>query len=151
MAKLYATRGAQNVMNSEFIFNFNDTIVDINGATKDFGTTIASAPVAHIINLPPGAQIIGGDLIVETQGVGPTAYTVALGVTGNTACYLAASSLLAAADTRYALLTTSLLASNTGLNILLTMVDSVAAATAGKFRISIQWKTDGKMNEATPS
>jgi hypothetical protein len=151
MAKLYASRGAQPVMNSEFIFNFNDTITDVNGVVKDFGTTIASAPVAYVISLPPGAQIIGGDLIVETAGVGPTAYTVALGVLGNAACYLAASSLLAAANTRYALLTTGLLASNGGLNILMTMVDSVAAASAGKFRVSIQWKMDGRQTEATPS
>jgi hypothetical protein len=148
MAKLYKTRGAQPCMVSEFIFNFNDTIVDINGATKDFGAaTIASAPVVDIISLPPGAQILGGDLVVETAGVGPTAYTVALGVSGDAACYLAASDLLAAASTRYALLVTKVLASKTGLDVRLTMVDSVALATAGRFRVTVMWKLDGRTTD----
>ena len=151
MAKLFAARGAQYVKSAEFIFNFNDTMVDIAGATKDFGTTIASAPIVDIINLPVGAEIIGGHLVVETQGVGPTAYSVKLGVVGDDACYLAASDLLAAASTRYALLLTKTLASKAGLNIRMTMVDSVAAATAGKFRVTVLYKLDGQINEAVPA
>ena len=152
MSLIQPTRTAQRVLCSEYVFNFNDTVVDINGVTKDYGSaTIASAPVADIIKLPKGAEIVGGHLVVETQGAGPTAYTVALGVAGNAACYLAASDLLAAANTRYPLLLTSTLASNTGLNLRLTMVDSVAVATAGKFRITVLWKIDGKSDEVVPN
>jgi len=152
MAKLFPTRGAQYLMNSEFIFNFNDTAVDSVSVTlKTFGSVFTDAIVLDCINLPPSAQLVGGDLIVETAGVGPTAYTAAFGVPGNAAIYLAASSLLAAANTRYAFLTTTLLGSITGLNVRMTIASTVANATAGRFRATIQWKIDGRMNEATPA
>jgi len=147
MALLKPTRGAQYPLIKEFVFNFNDTIVDVNGVTKDFGTTIASAPVAKIMTLPVGAVVCGGELIVEVAGVGPTAYTVALGTSANAASLLAASSLLAAADTRYAILLTKQLDTNAGLDVQLTMVDSVAAATAGKFRVRIMYTIDNRANE----
>lgn len=150
MALLKPVRGAQYPLVKEFVFNFNDTIADINGVVKDFGSaTIASAPVADIIPLPPGAVVCGGELIVETQGAGPTAYTVKLGVAGNDACFLAASDLLAAANTRYPLLLTSQLASNGGANVRLTMVDSVALATAGKFRVRVMYTIDNRANESS--
>jgi hypothetical protein len=152
MAKLFATRGAQPVMSSEFIFSYNDTAVDsVTGTTKTFGSVFGDVIVFDCIPLPPGAQVVGGDLVVETQGVGPTAYTVALGVAGNTACYLAATSLLAAANTRTALLLTSALASNNGANVRMTINSTVANASAGKFRITIQWKMDGRQTNATPA
>mgnify|MGYP001371804100 CR=1 FL=1 len=152
MSLIRPTRSAQRVLCSEYIFNFNDTVVDINGATKDYGSaTIASAPVADIIKLPLGAQIVGGDLVVVTAGVGPTAYTVKLGIAGNDACYLAASDLLAAANTRYALLLTTANASNAGADIRLTMVDSVAVSTAGKWKLTVLWKIDGKTDEVYPN
>lgn len=150
MAKLYAARGAQYVLSSEFIFNFNDTITDINGVVKDFGTTIASAPVADIIKLPPGAQVVGGDIVIETAGVGPTAYTIDLGVAGATTCFASAFDLKGAVNARTALLLTGLNNTYTGKDIRLTMVDSVAAATAGRFRITVLWKLDGKVNEVYP-
>jgi hypothetical protein len=154
MAKLTACRGSQYVQSSEFIFSFNDTMVDIAGATRTFGSTLADLTAAatfDIINLPPGAQILGGDIVVEVQGVGPTGYTAALGISGNTAIYAAATSLTGAANTRTALLLTSVLGSNNGVNIRMTMAGSAAVATAGKWRITVMWKADGKQNEAQPS
>ncbi len=152
MSALKATRAAQEVLCSEFVFNFDDTFVDINGVSKTFGAGgVAVALVADIIKLPKGAQIVGGDLVVETQGVGPTAYTAALGIAGDTACYLAANDLLAASSTRTALLLTKPLASNTGTDIRITMVNSVAAATAGKVRITVLWKLDGRATTAVPN
>jgi hypothetical protein len=152
MAKLFATRGCGYVKSAEFIFNFNDTITDVNGVLKDFGSAvIASAPVAAVINMPVGAQVIGGDLVVETPGVGPTAYSLAVGVSGDAACFLAASDLLAAANTRYPFLTTKLLSCIGGKNIQVTMVDSVALATAGRWRLTVTYKLDGQMLEAVPA
>ena len=92
-------------------------------------------------------MVCGGELIVEVAGVGPTAYTVALGTSANAASLLAASSLLAVADTRYAILLTKQLDTNAGLDVQLTMVDSVAAATAGKFRVRIMYTIDNRANE----
>jgi len=148
-----ATRGAQYVMCSEAgTFNFNDTIVDINGVTKDLGSaTIASAPVADIINLPVSTEVVGGHVAILIAGVGPTAYTIDLGVAGATTAYVAAASLLGAAATKVALTFANPRASSTGLNVRMTMVDSVALATAGAWRIVILWKSDGKMDNATPS
>jgi hypothetical protein len=152
MARLYPTRGAQPVMSSEFVFSFNDTAADsVSGVVKTFGSVFGDVIVFDCIPLPPGAQVVGGDLVVETAGVGPTVYTAALGVAGNTACYLAATSLLSAANTRTALLLTTALASNTGLNVRLTINSTVANASAGKFRVTIQWKMDGRQTDATPS
>ena len=51
MTKLIATRGQQYPLVAEFIFNFGDTMVDINGALKDFKTV--GSTVVDAINLPP--------------------------------------------------------------------------------------------------
>lgn len=153
MAVLKATRTSQDVLCAEFIFNYNDTAVDsVAGTSKTFGSVYTDAIVFDCINLPTGAQIVGGDVVVETQGAGPTAYTLALGVAGNTACYLAATSLLTAAQTRSALLLTSPLASSAGANIRATIASTVANATAGKFRITVLYKIDGRGGrEVTPA
>lgn len=153
MAVLKAQRTSQDVLCAEFIFNYNDTAVDsVAGTSKTFGSVYTDAIVFDCINLPTGAQIVGGDLVVETQGVGPTAYTLALGVAGNTACYLAATSLLTAASTRTALLLTAPIASNAGANIRATIASTVANASAGKFRITVLYKIDGRGGrEVTPA
>ena len=152
MALIKPTRGAQYVMCSEYAFAFNDTVVDIAGVTKDYGSaTIASAPVADIINLPPFTEVVGGQVTIVVQGVGPTAYTISLGVAGATTAYVTAADLLSAINTKVALTYANPRASSGGLNVRLTMVDSVAVSTAGSWRISILWKTDGKMDNATPA
>lgn len=150
MALIQATRGAQKVMSTEFAANFNDTMKDINGATKSFGSVFGDAGVFEVINLPIGAVVIGGDLIVETQGVGPTAYTVAVGHSGAAAGFLAATTLLSAAGTRVAL--TGLgLAANDGKNVRITIASSVANATAGKFRVRLEYVIDGRVEEVNPN
>lgn len=148
MATLKKTRGAQYPLVAEFVFNFDDTAVDsVSGASKTFGAVFADDIVFDCIPLPVGAQVIGGDLIVETQGVGPTAYTAKVGVSGADACFLAASDLLAAANTRYALLLTSEEAGNTGKDVRLTISSTVANATAGKARLRVMYTIDGRVNE----
>jgi hypothetical protein len=152
MALIKPTRGAQYVVCSEYAFAFNDTVVDINGVTKDYGSvTIASAPVTDIINLPLGAEVVGGQVTVVTQGVGPTAYTIDLGVAGATTAFVSAANLNAAINTKTILTYANPRAASGGLNLRLTMVDSVAVSTAGAWRISVLWKIDGKMDNATPS
>lgn len=145
MALKKITRAAQWPLVTEFTASFNDTAKDtVTGATKGFGTTIAENLILDAIALPQGAVVCGGEVIVETQGVGPTAYTVKLGVAGDDACFLAASDLLAAANTRYPLLLTKQLAANDGKDLRLTMASTVAAATAGKFRIRVMYTIDGR-------
>lgn len=144
MALKKATRGAQRVQMSEFVANYNDTAVDaVTGATKGFGTTIAENLVFDSNLLPVGAVITQGELIVETAGVGPTAYTVAIGTSDGTAL-LAATSILATGRTVF---TTLGLAANAGVNIRITMASTVAVATAGKFRVRVYFTIDGKVDE----
>lgn len=151
MALLKAARTSQDVQAAEFVFNYNDTAVDsvAGGTAKTFGSVYTDAIVFDAINMPAGATIIGGELIVETAGVGPTAYTAALGVSGNTAALLAATSLLATGRT--ALLLTTPLLCNAGANVRLTIASTVANATAGKFRVRVMYTIDGRAEEVVPS
>jgi hypothetical protein len=148
MAVLKASRTAQYPLVADFTFNFDDTAVDsVTGVSKTFGDTYTDAIIFDAIPMPVGAVICGGELIVETQGVGPTAYTVKLGIAGNDACYLAATSLLTADNTRTALLLTSALASNAGANIRMTIASTVADASAGKFRLRVMYTLDRRASE----
>ena len=148
MTVLKKTRGAQYPLVAEFVFNFNDTALDsVTGASKTFGSVYTDAIIFDAIPLPVGAQVIGGDLFVETQGVGPTAYTAKLGVSGADAIFLAASDLLAAANTRYALLLTSEEGAVDGKDLRLTIASTVANATAGKFRVRVMYTIQGRANE----
>lgn len=161
MARKQASRTAQKILVSEFAFSYNDWVIDsADGAKKTFGSTVAlsadptetglTGPVANTItfdgiNMPPGAVVVGGELIVETAGVGPTAYTVSLGIAANTAALLAATSLLAAGRTP--LLLTAPLTSGNGQNLRATVAYTVANATAGKFRLRVQYTIDGRAEE----
>lgn len=151
MALLQQTRGSQPLQVSEFIFNFNDTMKDVNGAVKTFGSVYTDAGNFEIIKLPPGAQIVGGDIVVETQGVGPTAYTINLGTSGGAAILASAFDLKGAVNARSALLLTTLTGATstlTGLDVRMAVTSSVANATAGKWRITVLWKLDGRTTES---
>ncbi len=152
MAKLAATRTSQDVLCAEFIFNYNDTAKDsVSGTDKTFGSTFTDNIVFDAINLPSGCQILGGDLVIETAGAGPTAYTIAIGTAAAPAAYLAATSLSTAAGTRTALLLTAPLGSVGGANVRVTVASTVANATAGKARITVMYKLDGRGGrEVTP-
>lgn len=146
MSTLQKTRSAQRILSSEFVFNFNDTMTDVNGVTKTFGSVFGDAGTFEIMNLPNGAVIVGGELIVQTAGVGPTVYTAALGVVGGSGSdLLAATSLLAAARTA---LTGLGLVANAGKNVTLTIASTVANATAGTVRARVNYTIDNRADEA---
>lgn len=146
MAKLTATRGAQYPLFAEFTFNFDDTMADINGVTKSFGSTYTDAIVCTPVNLPEGAVIVGGELVVETAGVGPTAYTAALGDSSSATRYLGATTLLSAARTAL-----TLTGYRTTENLRLTIASTVANASAGKFTIRVLYVIPNKVNESVPN
>ena len=148
MPLIQATRGAQPVMSAEAVFSFNDTMRDINGVLKTFGSNFNDAGVFDAINLPLGAVVVGGELIVETAGVGPTAYTAAIGHSGNATAFLAATDLKTAARTA---LTGLGLAANDGKNLRITIASTVANATAGKFRVRVNYTIDGRITEVNPN
>jgi len=163
--KKQATRSAQWPMVAEFTFNFNDWVVDsADGVKKTFGSTVANSAdpseagltgaaaatvVFDAIAMPRGAVIMGGEMIVETAYVGPTAATLKAGIAGNDAALLAATDIKTAART--ALLLTSPLLCNSGSNIRITVPYTVANATAGKVRLRVFYTIDDKANEVIPN
>lgn len=160
MAKLFTTRGSQNVQVAEFVASWNDTMVDVNGALKDMGA-VTAGDIFKAISLPPNVEIIGGEMQVEVQGVGPTAYTVAVGRSADGLAFTEAS-LLAATDLKTAVGTrTALTLTDADVNpgfqsavpndIFIQLVRSVAVATAGKFVLRVMFVQRGKIDEAVPA
>lgn len=148
MALKKATRGAQKLMSTEFVFSFDDTMADVTGLVKTFGSVFTDAGTFEVINLPSGAVVVGGDLIVEAAGVGPTAYTASVGHSGSATALLAATDLKSAARTA---LTGLGLAFNDGKNVRITIASTVANASAGKFRLRLEYVIDGRVEEVNPN
>ncbi len=166
MAKLNAARTAQYILSAEFVFNFNDYVTDsVDQVKKTFGSSTALADPAGLvpgltaptglvfdcINIPQGATIVGGEVIVETAyaGVG-TGATLSLGIAGSTTALVNAMDLDAAtAGSRTALTLTAPLVANAGTNLRLTTAGLTAAgATAGKVRVRVEYTIDGRSMEA---
>jgi len=148
MAVLKAARTAQQPLVAEFVFNFNDTAVDTVALTsKTFGSTYTDALVFDAIPMPVGAVICGGEVVVETAYVGPTASTVSVGIAGATTSLAATVDLLTATRTALTLSTTAMFKGNTGTNIRLTFAHTVANATAGKARVRVMYTLDGRAQE----
>lgn len=167
MARLNASRTAQYLLMAELAFAFNNWVVDsVDGAKKTFGSTAANSTdpsepgltagtglVFDCIPLPPGAVIVGGEVIVEQAyaGIGAGA-TLSLGIAGSTTALVNALDLDAAtAGARTALTLTAPMLANTGQNLRLTLAGLTATATAGKVRIRVQYTIDGKSNEVQHS
>lgn len=161
MGKLLASRTAQYPMFAEFVFNYNQWVIDsADGTKKTLGSTVAlstdptetalNGPAANTIvfdaiPLPIGAVIVGGEIIVETAYAGSTAATVSAGIAGTTTAFANAVDMKTAART--ALTITSPLTSNAGQNVRLTIAYTVANATAGKVRVRVMYTIDGRTNE----
>ena len=165
--KKLATRTAQYPLCAEFVFNYNEWVVDsVDGVKKTFGSTVvnstdplesgltaATGLVFDAINIPPYATITGGEVIVETAFVGIGAgATLSLGIAGSTTALINALDLdAAAAGSRTALTLTAPLLANAGANLRLTTAGLAATATAGKVRLRVQYTIDGRGNELVPA
>lgn len=169
MAKLNASRTAQYPLVAEFVFKFNDYVTDsVDLVKKTFGSTVALADPASLVsgltapaglvfdavNLPYGATVVGGEVIVEEAFVGIGAgATLSLGVAGNTTALVNAMDLdAAAAGSRTALVLTAPMVANTGTALRLTTAGLTAGgATAGKARIRVMFTVDGRAMETYPN
>jgi len=161
MALLQTARGAQYVLESELVINWNDTMVEVGGVTKDMGA-VTAGDVFKAVFLPPNSEIVGGEVQVEVAGVGPTAFTIEAGTSsdGTAANFvnnmLGVSDLKAAVGVTYPLVKTAA-AVNPGLqsavpnDVFIRLIRSVAVATAGKAVLRVQYILRGKINEAVPS
>lgn len=142
MAKLTQSRAAQTVLVQEYVFSFGDTVVDTAGANKNF-YAFGGDPQFALARMPVGAVVIGGDVIVETAYVGPTAATLSVGDSGSATKYASAVNLLAGARTAL----TIPAGVTAGLDIVGKLTLTVANATAGKVRVRVMYTIEGRGNE----
>lgn len=148
MAKLKAARTAQYPLMAEFTFNFDDTAVDtVAGTEKTFGSTFGQSLVFEAIPLPPNANVIGGEIIVETAYATSTAATISVGDSASATRYANAVDLKTAART--ALTLTGF--RGAGENIRLAVNATVANATAGKATVRVLYTVQGRANEVQVS
>lgn len=144
MALLKASRTAQWPLMAEFTFNFDDTAVDtVAGTTKTFGSTFGQSLVFDAIPLPPNANVIGGEIIVETAYATSTAATISVGDSASATRYANAVDLKTAART--ALTLTGF--RGAGENIRLAVNATVANATAGKATVRVLYTVQNRSNE----
>lgn len=144
MAALKPTRTAQYPLLAEFTFNFDDTAIDsVAGTSKTFGSTFGQTLVFDAIGLPANANVIGGEIIVETAYATSTAATISVGDATSATRYANGVDLKTAARTA---LTLTGYRSN-GENIRLTVNATVANATAGKATVRVLYTVQGRANE----
>ena len=147
MSVLKAARTTQNVVTSEFTFNFDDTMIDKDGVSKDF-KTVGTSFVGDVINLPPSSIVTGGEVVTETAVTGSTAYNVSIGDSGSATRYLGATDRVTAGRT--ALVPTGFVNVD-GLNLRLTVAPTAAAATAGVVTVRVSYMVRGKANDVVPN
>ena len=145
MAKLIPSRAAQTVLSAEFTFEFADTMLDVNGVLKDFKTV--GSTVVDAINLPPRAIVVGGEVVTETAVTGSTAYNISVGDSVSATRYLGATDRTAAGRT--ALVPTGYVGN--GENLRVTVAPTVAASTAGKVTVRVQYIMRDRWSETVPN
>lgn len=145
MAILKAARSAQYLMEAEFSFTIGDTMTNTSGVSDAFASV--ASHVFDVINLPPGAVVMSGEIVTDTAFVGSTAYNVTVGDSVSANRYLGTTDKTTA--TRTALVPTGYLGQ--GENIRLTVTPTVAPATAGKITLRVVYAQTGRGNETTPA
>lgn len=144
MSKLFASRGSQNVQCAEFTFEYDDTMLDTSGALKDFGKTNTATSTFEVINLPPDAVVVGGDLITETAFDAAT-YNVSVGDADSATRYLGSTDKKGVGRTP---LVPTGHRSNGNLRITVTAAD---ACTTGKATLRVLFITPNRVTEVYPS
>jgi hypothetical protein len=145
MANLTAARQSQFVMEAEFVFSIGDTMTNTSGAEDNFHTV--AAHIFDVINLPPNAIVVGGEVVTETAVTGSTAYNITVGDSGVANRYLGTTDRTAAGRT--ALVPTGFVSD--GENLRLTVTPTVAASTAGKISVKVMYIQRGRANENVTS
>lgn len=141
---LKSIRTAQYPLVAEFVFNYNDTMVDVVGVPQDYGASaIRTNAVFETIPLPGNAIVVGGDITVDVPYVGPTTATIGVGDMNALNRYATAVDMKTAART--ALTLTGYRGS--GENLRFTINTTVAVATAGKVSVRAAYIVTGRANE----
>lgn len=150
MATLLATRGHQDVLVAEFVFNYNDKMINTAGNLVDFGETNpgGAAGAFDIINLPPNSIVVGGSFWTDTT-FDTAGYDVIIGDSGSTNRYFTTKDVKTASATAEPFLLPNYL--NTGgLNLRFTFA-SDDVCTAGKMTIRVQYVIRGRTSEIVPT
>lgn len=165
--KKLASRSAQWPLVAEFVFNYNDWVVDsVDGVKKTFGSTVANSVdpaepnltaatgvVFDCLKLPRGAYITGVEVLVETAFVGiGVGATLSLGIAGSATALVNAADLDAAtAGSKLTVATFNPVLANSGQDIRLTTAGLAATATAGKVRVRVSYTIDDKADAVSPN
>jgi len=145
MAKLIASRTAQYVMEAEFTFNFDDTMVNTVGTTLDFGAANTAATSVDIINLPAGAVVVGGSVTTETAFDAAT-FNITVGDSGSANRYLGTTDRKGTGIS--ALVPTGYRGDGENLRLTFTAAD---VCTTGKMTVRVEYIQTGRANEANPN
>lgn len=146
MAVLKRTRTTQYPVTAEFTFNFNDTMLDVNGVARDFGSLAGGSSALTIytfdvIPLPPGAVVTGGRLTTEVA-FDTLGFDVIVGDSAVANRYAATADLKALGSV--ALVPTGFRGAGENVRIGISTDD---ACTTGKFTIRVEYIVSGKANE----
>ena len=139
--KKLASRNAQWPLVAEFVFNFDDTMKDVNGVEKDFGKTNVAASVFEVIPLPPNAIVIGGEVVTE-GAFDAASYNVTLGDSAVADRYLASTDKKGTGRT--AITPTGHVSDGSNLRLGVTPAD---ACTGGKMSVRVMYTVRGRANE----
>lgn len=142
MALKTKQRYSQQVLSAEFVFSFDDTMVASDGTVDDFKAVQAN--IFDIVDLPPNSVVVAGDVVTETAITGSTAYNVKVGDVDSDVRYLGTTDRVTAGRT--ALVPTGFV-NAAGKALRLTVTPTVAAATAGKVRVRVDYFIQNRANE----
>lgn len=141
MALLKKNRSGQYPLVQEFRWTVGDTLANTPGVVAALNA--AGSQTFEPIGLPPGAVVIGGELVVNTVSNDAGAATVSVGDSVNATRYLAATSVKAAGRT--ALVPTGY--DGLGEDIRITVSNATGGATTGSFTLRVQYVIQGRSNE----
>lgn len=142
MPQLRKNSARQYPLVAEFTFNVTDTMVATDGAVRAFGAAGAST-IFDALNLPNNAVLIGGEVVVETASNDSGTATIAVGDSGNSTRYLAATSIKAAGRT--ALVPTGY--RGNGEDLRLTFANAGGGATAGTITVRALYTITNRAHE----
>lgn len=135
MATVKKSVTAQTVLLGDFTFNIAaDSMVAVSGVLTAFKAT--GSPAFDVMTLPPGHQVVGGDVTVATVSNDSGTATIAIGDDGSATRYLGATNIKAAART--ALVPTGF-RSTVSRPIRATIANQNGDATTGQVLLTVQF------------
>ena len=149
-------RGGQYLIVSEFLFNYNDTMLPngvnpstlsgqgSNSATGYVAFNAAGTTVFDAITLPPNATVVGGEFVVNTAFSDTGTSTVTIGDSGSATRYLGSTSLKATGRTA---LTLSGYLTGFNNDALLTIANQNGNGTTGQAVLRVMYTIFGRVME----